>query len=150
MNRIFAVSALAGLMWNHSQGMSAEFSRRGLARVQFSGEEMADILAYLYFVNYANVRAVPERGAALFDAKCAACHSMGGGKRIGPDLGSAAGLDEPVAIIAAMWNHAPTMDRELRVRNLAWPRLDAGEAADLTAYIFARRAHGPAAPITTP
>ena len=50
-------------MWNHSQAMAAEFARRGMPRVTFSGEEMADIIAYLYFVNYANVRGRPIAAA---------------------------------------------------------------------------------------
>jgi Ni/Fe-hydrogenase subunit HybB-like protein/cytochrome c2 len=134
-----STSAIAGLMWNHSQGMTAEFARRGLARVTFSGQEMADILAYLYFVNYASVRGAPDRGGILFVKKCSSCHSIGGGKRVGPDLGAAPALDQPIAIMAAMWDHAPTMDRELRARGLPWPRLEAGEAADLTAFLVSRR-----------
>ena len=66
---------LPALMWNHSQAMTAEFARRGVPRVTFSGQEMADIIAYLYFVNYANVRATPERGGALFVDKCSPCHT---------------------------------------------------------------------------
>jgi len=132
--------AMAGLMWNHSQQMSAEFSKRNMPRVTFSGQEMADILAYIYFVNYASVRGTPERGGLLFVQKCSACHSVGGGKRVGPDLAAVAGLDEPIAIIAAMWEHAPKMDAELRSRNLPWPRLDPGDAADLTAFLLTRRA----------
>jgi cytochrome c2 len=134
-----SISAIAGLMWNHSQGMTAEFKRRGLARATFSGQEMADILAYLYFVNYANVRGTPERGGELFVRKCSACHSIGGGKRVGPDLASAPDLDRPIAIIAAMWDHAPIMDHELRARNLPWPRLEDGDAADLTAFLLSKR-----------
>jgi mono/diheme cytochrome c family protein len=106
---------------------------------------MADILAYLYFVNYATVSGNPDRGGDLFVKKCSACHSMGGGKRVGPDLSTVADLDEPIAIIAAMWDHAPKMDRELRARNLAWPHFEPGEAADLTAFVLSRRS--PAAPI---
>jgi Ni/Fe-hydrogenase subunit HybB-like protein/cytochrome c2 len=135
-----SISAIAGLMWNHSQGMTAEFVRRGVARVTFSGQEMADILAYLYFVNYANVRGTPERGGVLFVKKCSSCHSIGGGQRVGPDLAAALDLDQPIAIMAAMWDHAPTMDREMRTRGLPWPRLEIGEAADLTAFLLARRA----------
>jgi cytochrome c2 len=134
-----SISAIAGLMWNHSQGMTAEFRRRGIARATFSGQEMADILAYLYFVNYANVRGTPERGGELFVRKCSACHSIGGGKRIGPDLANAPTLDQPIAIIAAMWDHAPIMDHELRARNLPWPRLEDGDAADLTAFLLSKR-----------
>jgi mono/diheme cytochrome c family protein len=131
--------AMAGRMWNHRQQMSAELSKRRLPRVTFSGQEMADILAYLYFVNYASVTGAPDRGGLVFVQKCSPCHSVGGGKRVGPDLATVPGLDEPIAIIAAMWDHAPTMDAELRTRNLPWPRLDAGDAADLTAFLLTRR-----------
>jgi cytochrome c2 len=137
--------AMAGLMWNHSQQMTAEFSRRRLPRVTFSGQEMADILAYLYFVNYASVGGKPDRGGILFVKKCSPCHALGGGTRIGPDLTAVPGLDRPIAIISAMWNHAAKMDAELRARNLAWPRLDTGDAADLTAFLLTRRASADAA-----
>jgi len=134
-----SISSIAAMMWNHSQNMSAEFARRSLPRVTFSGKEMADVLAYLYFVNYASVRGVPDRGGELFVKKCSTCHSIGGGQRVGPDLGTVPGLDEPIAIMAAMWDHAPTMDHEIRMRRLAWPRLEVGDAADLAAFLLTRR-----------
>jgi cytochrome c2 len=135
-----SISTIAGLMWNHSQGMTAEFARRGLARATFSGQEMADILAYLYFVNYANVRGEPDRGGEIFSRKCNACHTIGAGRRIGPDLMTSQLLDQPIGIMATMWDHAPIMERELRARNLPWPRLEQGETADLTAFLMTRRA----------
>ena len=135
-----SVSEIAGLMWNHSQAMHAEFTRRRVERVVFSGQEMVDIIAYLYFVNYANVQGVPARGATIFSAKCGACHSAGGGERIGPDLAAVSGLDEPIAIITAMWNHAGRMEEELQRRGLPWPRFDRGEAADVVAYLLSSRA----------
>lgn len=134
-----SVAAIAGLMWNHSQGMTAEFRRRGIPRVTFSGQEMADIIGYLYFVNYANVRGTPGHGAQIFVDKCSTCHSIGSGKRVGPDLGGVPRLDDPIAIIAAMWNHSAKMEEELRKRGLPWPRLEGGEAADLTAFLLSRR-----------
>ncbi len=138
---IGSVATIAGLMWNHSQGMIAEFKRRGLPPVTFSGQEMADVIAYLYFVNYATVRGSPARGAEVFREKCGACHAAGGGRsgRVGPDLAAVPELDEPIAIFAAMWNHAPRMEQALRTRGLAWPRLLPGQAADLTAFLVARR-----------
>lgn len=134
-----SVSEIAGLMWNHSQAMHAEFARRQVERVTFSGQEMVDIIAYLYFVNYANVQGIPSRGAASFNAKCGACHSAGAGERVGPDLAAVAGLDEPIAIITAMWNHAGRMEQELQRRGLPWPRFDRGEAADVVAYLLSSR-----------
>jgi len=134
-----SVAEMAGLMWNHSQGMEAEFQRRGLTRVNFSGQEMADIIAYLYFVNYANVQGVPVRGAEVFREKCGACHAADTAAHVGPDLTSIPQLDDPIAIFAAMWNHAPRMEQELRQQGLAWPRFAPGEAADLAAYLVSRR-----------
>jgi len=134
-----SVSSVAALMWNHSQAMGAEFARRGVPRVTFSGGEMADIIAYLYFVNYASVRAKPERGGVLFVDKCSPCHSIGGGQQVGPDLKTAPGLDEPLGIMSAMWNHSPAMEQELRKHGLQWPRLETGDAADLTAFLLSRR-----------
>ena len=60
-----------------------------------------------------------------------------------PDLAAALDLDQPIAIMAAMWDHAPIMDREMHTRALSWPRLESGDAADLTAFPLERR--GPAA-----
>lgn len=135
-----SVSEIAGLMWNHNQAMTAEFRRRGIPRVTFSGPEMADIIAYLYFVNYATVRGTPARGKEIFDRNCGACHSMGGGARVGPDLATLPGLDEPFAVLSAMWNHAPGMELQMRARTVAWPRFATGEPADLIAYLLSERA----------
>ena len=134
-----SVSSIAGLMWNHSPVMAAEAVRLGIPRVTFSGQEMADIIAYLYFINYATVTGTPDRGAQIFKERCSICHTIGAGPGIGPDLGASPGLDEPLAIITTMWNHAQKMEQELRKQGRAWPRFAPGEAADLTAFLVAAR-----------
>lgn len=145
---IGSVSAIAGVMWNHGRGMVAEFARRGIRHTKFSGEEMADIIAYLYFVNYADVRGTPARGARLFEGRCSRCHTVGAGSGVGPDLGGAPQLDDPIAIIAAMWNHAPRMEEESRKLGALWPRFQPGDMADLAAFLIEKRSPppGPAGP----
>jgi cytochrome c2 len=135
-----SVPEIAGLMWNHSQQMNAEFARRSVARPAFAGQEMADLIAYLYFVNYANVRGIPFRGGQIFSRRCASCHTLGR-QSVGPDLLTAAGLDQPVGIIASMWNHATAMEQQSSHRGRGWPRLERGETADLTAFLISRRAN---------
>jgi mono/diheme cytochrome c family protein len=132
---VASVPTIAGLMWNHSETMAAEFDKRGIPQITFSGQEMVDVIAYLYFLNYATVRATPARGEKLFAARCSACHATGG-KGTGPDLAAVPHLDEPFAIIAAMWNHAPMMASEIKKRGLTWPRFEPGEAADLVAFLL--------------
>jgi mono/diheme cytochrome c family protein len=137
-----SVPEIAGLMWNHSQAMNSEFARRGIARPTFAGQEMADLIAYLFFVNYANVRGTPFRGGQVFSKKCGSCHTLGR-QSVGPDLLSAPGLDQPIGIIASMWNHATTMEQEAAKRLRTWPRLERGETADLAAFLISRRQQRP-------
>jgi mono/diheme cytochrome c family protein len=143
---IGSLPSVAGLMWNHSHGMTAELRRRGISRVTFSGQEMADIIAYLYFVNYTRVSGAPARGAALFDARCGACHTVGqpGGGRT--DLAAVAGLDDPIAIMSAMWNQSARMEEAAREQGMPWPRFAPGDAADLAAYLLTARQRLAAAP----
>lgn len=141
-----SISAVAGVMWNHSRGMTTEFARRGIGHAKFSGQEMADVIAYLYFVNYANVLGRPDRGAQLFAERCAGCHTTGAGRTLGPDLAQATALDDPIAIVAAMWNHAPRMEEQARKLGLVWPRFQKGDTADLAAFLLASRAQGATGP----
>jgi mono/diheme cytochrome c family protein len=90
-------------------------------------------------VNYANVRGTPFRGGQIFSAKCASCHTLGK-SATGPDLLAAKGLDQPIDIIASMWNHAAAMESQAIRRGRTWPRLERGETADLTAFLIGRRA----------
>jgi cytochrome c2 len=80
----------------------------------------------------------------VFNRRCSVCHTLGE-KKVGPDLLAAPGLDRPVAIIAAMWNHAGAMEKETARRDVPWPRLERGETADLTAFLIVRRQTRPAA-----
>jgi mono/diheme cytochrome c family protein len=137
------IAAIAGLMWNHSHRMRAEFQKHGIPRITFSGQEMADVISYLYFVNYATVYAAPSRGERLFADKCAQCHSIGGGRGVGPDLGAVPNLDDPTAIVTMMWNHAAGMEGQLRRLGIIWPQFAPGEVADLSAFLLARRGHVP-------
>jgi cytochrome c2 len=132
-------------MWNHSQVMTAELARRSIPRATFSGQEMADIISYLYFINYATVYGAPARGQKIFTEKCGPCHTIGAGTRVGPDLLKVAGLEDPMAVMTAMWNHAQKMGDEVRRRGLIWPLFAPGETADLTSYLLARR--NPAPPV---
>ena len=135
-----SVSEIAGTMWNHGQGMVAEFRRRGIERVTFSGRDMVDIIAYLYFVNYTNVRGMPARGSQLFASKCATCHPPRSDKREDPKLAAVPRPDNPIDVITAMWNHAQHAAWQLPRRGLPWPRLGPTEAADLAAFLLTQPA----------
>jgi mono/diheme cytochrome c family protein len=82
------------------------------------------------------------RGAQVFDEQgCIQCHALNGvGARIGPDLGLVVDRGfTPATLAATMWNHAPTMWAEIRLRNIARPVLDEQQAADLFAFFYSLR-----------
>jgi cytochrome c2 len=134
---VTSAATIAGAMWNHSQGMTAEMARRDMPRVTFTGQEMVDVVAYLHFVNYAMFRGSPSLGERTFTAKCSTCHARSGAS-VGPAL-SAMRPFGPLALIAAMWNHVQTMSREGAKPGVTWPRLAPGETANLAAFLLTKR-----------
>ena len=104
---------------------------------QLRAEEMADIVAYLYSVQYFATPGDPRRGEQLVRTKrCLSCHSIGGkGGNVGPDFKKAAGLDQPATVVSAMWNHASTMEKKMEEMSLQWPVLKGSEMADLVTFM---------------
>ena len=97
---------------------------------------MADLLAYLYLVQYSGGPEDSERGQQLVRGKgCLACHSVSG--RAGDaasDLTQARGLTSQAGVIAALWNHVLISDEPGRSA-VTWPTFTAEEMADLAAYL---------------
>lgn len=133
-----SVTEIAGSMWNHDPQMWGKMQRTGAARPAFKGNEMADVIAYLYFMRYVDAPGDAANGKRLFEQKgCAQCHSLGqehAGK-VGPNLGGSALLTSPVHLITAMWNHAPAMEQLVQERGLAWPKFEGNEMRDLVEFL---------------
>lgn len=133
----FGLGQFAAAMWNKAPAMMKEMKERNIPVPQVRAEEMADIVAYLYSVQYFARQGDPGRGEALARSRgCLSCHSIGGkGGNAGPDFKKVAGLDQPATIVSAMWNHASTMEQKMSKMSLQWPLLKGGEMADLVAYL---------------
>lgn len=134
---------LVSAMWNHAPQM---WSRMHAERVQYPSlkyDEAAALLAYLYLARFVDGPGDAARGRELFAEKsCSRCHTLGGGNRIGPDLGRG----EPIASMVwtqSMWNHAWAMQDKMRAAEIAWPSFKDNELRDLLAYV--RSARGAAA-----
>jgi mono/diheme cytochrome c family protein len=127
------VAEVTGLLWNHSYAMSAAMAARGIPFPRFSGTELSDLIAHLYFSGYAGEDGDAVRGAAVFEQKgCAGCHRTG--VAAAPDL-SALQRTDRAALGAAMWNHAPQMHRLMAEKAPFWPKFEPGEMRDLVAYV---------------
>jgi mono/diheme cytochrome c family protein len=100
-----------------------------------------------------------ERGEDLFRTRgCAACHSIGGGARIGPDLAGLLERREPEWIVAMITRPDSMLRHDAIARDLgaeygaSMPRLGIvpEEASALLAYIGTRESSGPRIPEAIP
>jgi mono/diheme cytochrome c family protein len=133
-----SLTDFAGLMWNHGPAMWAKMKERGIDVPQLTGQDMADVVAYLYTSHYFDaLRGEAARGQRLVQAKgCVSCHSVRGkGGRVAADFAKSTVIGSPSAVIAAMWNHGPRMEGQARKQDTALPVLTGQELADITRYL---------------
>jgi len=129
------VSEIAGRLWNHSALMLQAMRTRGVGFPRFEGSEMANLIAFLYYLRFYETEGDVQIGERLYVQKgCGACH--------GRDLASAApALSDseaalsPLGLATAMWEHAPAMFDLLEEEHREWPRFEGDEMRDLSAYL---------------
>ena len=102
----------AQMMWNHAPQMEQEIRKKGLSWVEFKGNEMVDLIAYIRSLSSKMEKVYlspgdPQNGRKLFTQKgCIQCHSSGG--RL--DLSKKKDFPRTLAQLAGMmWNHSPKM-----------------------------------------
>jgi cytochrome c2 len=136
-----SVTEIAGAMWNHGPQMWAKMQHTGVARPAFTGNEMADLIAHLYFTRYSDQPGDAAAGQRLFSEKgCVRCHCLGKAEKVGPSLSRSDAFASPVRLMATMWNHAPMMERVAQESGQPWPKFEGDEMRDLIEYLksFAR------------
>ena len=128
---------LSAAMWNHAPQMWQRMQAEHFELPTFEVEEMEDLFAFLGMVRSFDLPGDAKAGRQLFQSKrCAECHAIRGqGAHVGPDLTSVASYRNPVAWVAAMWNHASGMFRVLSQRNVPFPEFQGTEMVDLQSYI---------------
>jgi cytochrome c2 len=139
---------IAGIMWNHGPKMWAKMAERGIAVPVLSNADTADLISYLYFLQFLDKPGNVERGRVVYrEKRCARCHELHGVVGTsGPDLAKIEKLQTPLEVITEMWNHASTMEQRMLEESVEWPVLKGGEMADLIAYLLSIRT-GPSKPV---
>lgn len=136
---------LAAALWNHAPAMAREMEARGIRRPVLTGADLGNLRAFLSDTGILDVaqpvHLLPGRrdaGRILFRTeRCAVCHGPEGrGGPYGPDLSGVPRRDL-AEFAAAMWNKAPRMTAAAERARVELPRLEAGEMADLVAYLGA-------------
>ncbi len=130
--RFHTLTEFAVSMWNHAPRMRRRAERLSADIFPFQGDQMRDLLAYLFEKQYFQERGNPSRGARLYRSRqCAGCHEAGPG----PALAGLRGRFSPPAFTSASWKHGPQMLEQLEKRGLQWPSFTGTEMADLIAYL---------------
>jgi cytochrome c2 len=132
-----SLTQFAGLMWNHGPAMWARMKERGIEAPQLAGQEMADIVAYLYTAHYFDPAAGDSnRGQRVVQTKgCIACHSVRGkGGRVAADFSTSKVVGSPAALVAAMWNHSRSMEDQATKQGLRLQTIKGQELADMATY----------------
>lgn len=133
-----SLSRILAQMWNHGSNMWPRMKKEGIEFPEFTPEEMSDLTAYLYFLEFNDFPGSKESGERIFEEKkCFGCHvpERPGEKTIGPNLAQA-GLSDPFKILGEMWNHAPAIERRMKREGIRWPLLESDEMRDLIEYIL--------------
>lgn len=131
-----SLTEIVRMMWNHSYQMWEIMKEKGLQIPRFSNEEMADLMTYLYFIQYYGEKGDHFRGKEIFVEKgCVYCHGREAvEQKKGIDLAEVSTLTV-FELISAMWNHVPQMEKMVTEMNLVWPRFEKNEMKDLIYYI---------------
>jgi cytochrome c2 len=135
-----SATGIAAIMWNHGAEMLTTMKEERIRWPTFDGKEMADLIAYLYFVKFVDPPGHASRGQALFEEKlCVSCHSIEGvGGDIGPDLAERLSTRRTgVSVLATMINHAAKMSEKVLSQGEKWPVLTGQEMRDIFAYLGA-------------
>ena len=132
----------AQMMWNHAPQMEQEMKKKGIARVDFKGNEMVDLIAYIRNTNPEAERVYlspgdPRSGEKLFNQRgCVQCHAPEGAL----DLSRKKDFPRTLAQLAGiMWNHSYAMWKKMEEKGVPRPSLSPQEIADVVAFLFATR-----------
>jgi mono/diheme cytochrome c family protein len=133
-----SLTQIASSMWNKGPVVLARMSQTPPGLPKFTPKEMADLVAYLYFLNFFDEPGNPGNGGKVFSEQgCIRCHGANGkkGEWMQIDLSKYQQAANAMEIVAAMWNHSREIERAIREKNIPWPLFKKGEMADLLEYI---------------
>jgi mono/diheme cytochrome c family protein len=125
------LTAVAADLWDHAPRMKNP-------PPHFEGEEMRELLSYVWANQFFAVNGNADRGKKVFTAKrCAVCHddrSSGA-----PDLSKRQESANGATMVSVLWRHGPQMLELMRAKNIKWPRFESNEMSDVIAYLNSRK-----------
>jgi mono/diheme cytochrome c family protein len=136
-DRNFTPASLTATLWNHAPRMFAAMKKREIRAGDLNPQAAADLLAYFYAARFFERPGDASRGLRVFSEKrCADCHGLKTAKI--PEARPVSewqAIDQPIALVDAMWNHAAGMREQFAKRKWSWPELTSQELSDILVYL---------------
>jgi len=125
-------------MWNHGPVMWQKMEELKKERPVFEGSEMADLVSYIFYIQYQASTGDATKGQVVFEKKsCVACHTTEKNMAQAQKLVALSPLTSPLSMVQAMWNHIPNMQDKMKEKNIKWPKLTEKDMMNLYAYLKA-------------
>ena len=137
-----SLTQIASLMWNKGPTVLAKMAQTQTGIPKFTIKEMADLIAYLYFLHFIDDPGNPIIGKEVYiKLGCAKCHNLDGrpGEMMNIDLSKYEKSVNPMELVAGMWNHSGEIEKAMREKGIAWPVFKKRELADLLEYIHSAK-----------
>jgi mono/diheme cytochrome c family protein len=135
-----SLTQIASSMWNKGPTVLGKMGQTPLGIPKFTPKEMADLIAYLYFLHFVDEPGNPIRGKRIFsEFGCSKCHGLDGkpGELMTRSLSKYQKTDSSMEIVSGAWNHSTEIGKAMVDKGIPWPRFKKGELADLLEYIRA-------------
>jgi cytochrome c2 len=132
-----SLTEIASSMWNKGPMVLVKMVRTQSDILKFTSKEMADLLAYLYFLHFIDEPGNVTNGKRLFsEMECSQCHGLDGKRRklLYIDL-SKYQYTPQTEIVASIWNHSIEIHKATEEKGIPWPQFKKGEMADLLEFI---------------
>jgi mono/diheme cytochrome c family protein len=133
-----SLTQIASIMWNKGPAALGKMSQTQTGIPKFTPKEMADLIAYLYFLHFMDEPGNTVNGRRIFsESGCTKCHGQNGkpGELMTISLSRYQKAGNPMEIVASLWNHSTAIEKAMREKGIPWPRFKKGELADLLEFI---------------
>ena len=133
-----SLTRIASIMWNKGPTVFGKMAQTETGIPKFTPKEMADLMAYLYFLHFTDEPGNSVNGKKAFtELGCFKCHGLDGksGELMNIDLSKYQKVASPMEIVAGIWNHGTEIEKAMKEKGIPWPRFKESELADLLEYI---------------
>jgi mono/diheme cytochrome c family protein len=133
-----SLTQIASSMWNKGPAVLGKMSQTQMGIPKFTPKEMADLIAYLYFLHFMDEPGNVANGKKVFlESGCSKCHGLNGkpGELMTISLSKYQKAVNSMEIVASLWNHSTGIEKAMKEKEISWPRFKKGELADLLEFI---------------